>query len=55
VRAYGETDQADRVAFTVMREKFGKRGDHWIAKRDPGTDTDRSARPARPGISKNLA
>jgi hypothetical protein len=36
VRAYGETDQADRAAFTVLKEKFEKRGDHWIAKRDPG-------------------
>jgi hypothetical protein len=36
VRVYGETDQADRAAFTVLKEKFEKRGDHWIAKRDPG-------------------
>lgn len=36
VQVYGETDQADRVAFTVLKEKFEKRGDHWIAKYDPG-------------------
>jgi hypothetical protein len=36
VRVYGETDQADRAAFTVLKEKFEKRGDHWIARRDPG-------------------
>ena len=36
VRVHGETDQADRAAFTVLKEKFEKRGDHWIAKRDPG-------------------
>jgi hypothetical protein len=36
VQVYGETDQADRAAFTVLKEKFEKRGDHWIAKRDPG-------------------
>jgi hypothetical protein len=36
VEAYGETDQADRAAVTVLKEKFEKRGDHWIAKRDPG-------------------
>jgi hypothetical protein len=35
VRTYGETDQADRAAFTVLKEKFEKRGDHWIAKRVP--------------------
>ena len=36
VQVYGETDQADRAAFTVLKEKFEKRGDHWIAKREPG-------------------
>jgi len=36
VQVYGETDQADRAAFTVLKEKFEKRGDHWIAKGDPG-------------------
>ncbi len=36
VRVHGETDQADRAAFTILKEKFEKRGDHWIAKRDPG-------------------
>ena len=36
VPVHGETDQADRAAFTVLKEKFEKRGDHWIAKRDPG-------------------
>jgi hypothetical protein len=28
-------DQADMAAFTAL-EKFEKRGDYWIAKRDPG-------------------
>jgi hypothetical protein len=36
VQVHGEGDQADRAAFTVLKEKFEKRGDHWIAKRDPG-------------------
>jgi hypothetical protein len=36
VQVYGKTDQANRAAFTVLKEKFEKRGDHWIAKRDPG-------------------
>ena len=35
VQVYGETDQANRAAFTVLKEKFEKRGDHWIARRDP--------------------
>jgi hypothetical protein len=35
VQVYGETDQADRAAFTALKEKFEKRGNHWIAKRDP--------------------
>jgi len=24
-----------RSAFAALKEKFEKRGDHWIAKRDP--------------------
>ena len=36
VQAYGEGDQADRAAFTALKQTFEKRGDHWIAKRDPG-------------------
>ncbi len=35
VRTYGEGDQADRGAFAVLKQKFEKRGDHWIAKSDP--------------------
>ena len=36
VRIHGEGDQADRAAFTALKDKFEKRDDHWIAKRDPG-------------------
>ena len=36
VQVHGETDHADRAAFTVLKEEFEKRGDYWIAKRDPG-------------------
>ena len=36
VQVHGETDQADRAAFTALKEIFEKRGDHWIAKCDPG-------------------
>ena len=32
VQAYGEGDQADRAAFTVLKKKFEKCGDHWIMK-----------------------
>jgi cation transport regulator ChaB len=35
VQAYGEGDQADRVAFTALKKKFEKCGDHWIAKDQP--------------------
>ena len=35
VRAYGEGDRAYRAAFAVLKQKFEKRGDHWIAKDDP--------------------
>lgn len=35
VQAYGEGDQAFRAAYTALKEKYERRGDHWIAKRDP--------------------
>jgi hypothetical protein len=35
VQAYGEGDQADRASYTTLKEKYERRGDHWIAKRDP--------------------
>ena len=34
VRIYGEGDQANRVAYAALKQKFEKRGDHWIAKSD---------------------
>jgi hypothetical protein len=38
VQAHGDGDQADREAYTALKHKFEKRGDHWIAKEpsDPG-------------------
>ena len=37
VRAYGEGDEAYRAAYATLKEKFEKRGDHWIAKaQSPG-------------------
>jgi hypothetical protein len=35
ILTHGEGDQARRVAYTVLKQKFEKRGDAWIAKRDP--------------------
>jgi len=32
VQAYGEGDQADRAAYAEFKQKFEKRGDHWIPK-----------------------
>jgi cation transport regulator ChaB len=35
VQVHGEGDQAYRVAFTVLKRQFEKRGNQWIARRDP--------------------
>jgi hypothetical protein len=35
VRTHGAGDQAHRIAYTALKQKFDKRGDHWIAKDDP--------------------
>jgi len=35
VRAHGAGDQAHRVAYLALKQKFEKRGDHWIAKDNP--------------------
>ena len=32
VRIYGEGDQAYWAAYAALKDKFEKRGDHWIAK-----------------------
>lgn len=32
VQIYGHGDRAYRAAFAVLKQKFEKRGDHWIAK-----------------------
>ncbi len=37
VRAYGQGDQAERAAYAEFKQKFEKRGDHWIAKAEPDT------------------
>jgi ChaB len=35
IRAHGAGDQAHRIAYLALKQKFEKRGDHWIAKDDP--------------------
>lgn len=35
VRVHGEGDRAYRVAFTVLKQRFEKRGDHWVPRRGP--------------------
>jgi ChaB len=32
IRAHGAGDQAHRIAYLALKQKFEKRGDHWIAK-----------------------
>ncbi|MDQ2814280.1 MAG: ChaB family protein [Actinomycetota bacterium] len=42
VGTHGEGDEAQRAAYATLKEKFEKRGDHWIAKdpdpSDPGDE-----------------
>jgi ChaB protein len=35
VRTHGAGDQAQRIAYMMLKHNFEKRGDHWIAKRNP--------------------
>jgi ChaB len=35
VRTHRAGDQAHRIAYMVLKQKFEKRGDHWIAKDNP--------------------
>ena len=35
VRAHGAGDQAHRVAYLALKQRFEKRGDHWIARDHP--------------------
>ena len=32
IQAYGEGDEADRVAYAALKVRFEKCGDHWIAR-----------------------
>jgi hypothetical protein len=46
VAAYGAGDQASRVAYAQLKERFEKRGDHWIAKDHPAASTITAVEPA---------
>jgi ChaB len=35
IRIHGAGDQAHRIAYTVLKQKFEKRADHWIARDHP--------------------
>ena len=35
VRVHGQGDQADRVAYAVLKKAFEKCGNHWVAKAQP--------------------
>ena len=35
VQAYGEGDEAYRIAHAMLKRRFEKRGDQWIAKAEP--------------------
>ena len=35
VQAYGEGDEAYRIAYATLKRSFEKRGDQWIAKAEP--------------------
>ena len=35
IRTHGAGDQAHRIAYMALKQKFEKRGDHWIAKDSP--------------------
>ena len=32
IRTHGAGDQAHRIAYMALKQKFEKRGDHWIAR-----------------------
>jgi ChaB len=43
VRTHGTGDQAHRLAYLALKQKFEKRGDHWIAKDNPADCYDGKA------------
>jgi len=54
IRTHGAGDQAHRIAYMALKQKFEKRGDHWIAKDSPadrggGGQADQRAARGRSG------
>lgn len=45
VSVYGEGDEAQRAAYATLKERFEKRGDHWIAKEPQSPGSSGSDRP----------
>ena len=49
-RVHGPGEQAQRIAYAALKRDFEKRGDHWIAKRDPA-DYDGHGENAQPAAA----
>ena len=51
VRTHGAGDQAHRIAYTALKQKFEKRGDHWLPRTIPRGRADVLRRSLRPSTS----
>lgn len=45
VETYGEGERAHRVAYSALKRKFEKKGDHWERKNGKGPSDPRAANP----------
>jgi cation transport regulator ChaB len=45
VETYGEGQRAHRVAYSALKHKFEKKGDHWVKKNGKGPSDPRAADP----------
>lgn len=55
VETYGEGERAHRVAYSALKHKFEKRGDHWVPKDGKGPSDPRAKNPdARRGKGKSF-
>lgn len=45
VETYGEGQRAHRVAYSALKHKFEKKGDHWVKKDGKGPSDPRAANP----------
>ena len=41
-QAHGQSDEAYRIAYAALKQKFEKRGDHWIARTEPAPEGEDS-------------